>query len=251
LARNDERGSAAADPGAFAPFQYAAPFARDIYTLGARFRSATNELGKWDYTVEGFYQFGNWKPTAASIRQDHQAYAFVANLGYTFADTYGTPRVALEYAFGSGDSDPNDNKHETFDNLYPTNHKFYGYMDYFSWQNLHDVRAIYQMKPHPQISFAVEGHLFWLADTADNLYNVGGVARGAGPSAVGFGRNPGYDSFVGSEIDVVVGYAATKYASLEAGYGHFFKGSYLNSTWQNSGGAADGDWFYLQTVIKF
>lgn len=251
FARNDERGSTAANPGAFPPFQYAAPFARDIYTVGARFRSATNELGNWDYTVEGAYQFGNWKPAAASARQDHQAYAFVANLGYAFAETFGTPRIALEYAFGSGDSNPNDNKHETFDNLYPTNHKFYGYMDYFSWQNLHDVRAIYQMKPHPQVTFSLEGHLYWVADTADNLYNVGGVARGAGPSAAGFGRNPGYDNFIGSEIDVVVGYSINKFAMLEGGYGHFFPGSYVNSTWQNSGGSAAGDWFYLQTVIRF
>ena len=32
-------------------------------------------------------------------------------------------------------------KHETFDNLFPTNHKFYGYMDFFSLQNIQDVRA--------------------------------------------------------------------------------------------------------------
>ena len=59
---------------------------------------------------------------------------------------------------------------------------------------------------HPQVTFAVEGHLFWLADTADNLYNVGGAARGAGANPNGFGRNPSYSSFVGSEVDVIAGY---------------------------------------------
>lgn len=252
FARNDGVGSAAANPGAFAPFQVAAPVARDIYTVGTRIRSATNELGNFDYTVEGAYQFGNWKAAANGARLDHRAFAVAANVGYTFADTFGTPRLALEYAFGSGDSNSADGKHETFDQLYPTGHKFEGYMDFASWQNVHDIRSIFQIKPHPQVSLAVEGHLFWLADTADNFYNKGGVARGAGATAgTGFGRNPTYSPFVGSEIDVVAGYAATKYLSFEGGYGHFFAGSYINSTWRNAGGAADADWVYIQSVFKF
>jgi hypothetical protein len=253
FARNDSKGNVRATLGAFPPFQAAAPFARDIYTLGGRIRSATNELGNFDYTIEGAYQFGDWKATAASARMDHNAYAFMANVGYTFADTPGKPRVALEYSFGSGDSDPTDDQHETFDNLYPTNHKFYGYMDFFSWQNLHDMRSIVTIRPTPRLSLALEGHLFWLADTADNLYNVGGAPRGAGATAgTGFGRNPTYSSFVGGELDFVAGFAINKFASLEAGYGHFFVGDYIKQTWSAPGfGSTDADWFYIQTVIRF
>lgn len=253
FARNDDVGSATADPGAVLPFQTAAPASRDVYTLGARFKSNPGELGNFDYTVEGALQFGTWKQTLASPTIDHEACAFMANAGYTFADTVGTPRVALEYAFGSGDGNPADNKHETFENLYPTNHKFYGYMDFFSWQNLHDVRAIFSIKPTPKLSLALEGHLFWLADTADNLYNAGGVARGAGPTTgTGFGRNPGYSSEVGAEIDLVAGYAVNKFMALEAGYGHFFVGDYIKQTWSGPGfGSKDADWFYVQTVIRF
>jgi hypothetical protein len=259
FARNDGVGSATANPGAVLPFQTPAPAARDVYTLGARFKSDPGAFGNFDYTVEGAYQFGNWKPTAASARQDHEAYAFVANIGYTFAEAYGTPRIALEYAFGSGDSDPTDDNHETFENLYPTNHKFYGYMDFLSWQNLHDVRAIFTIKPTPRLSLALEGHLFWLADTADNLYNAGGVARGGtgafqAPAAqgTGYGRNPSYDSFVGAEIDVVAGYAVNKFMAVEAGYGHFFTGDYIDQSWSGAAfGSKDADWFYLQTVIRF
>lgn len=252
FARNDGIGSATAqDPVSFPPFQMAGPVARDIYTLGGRIKSGANEFGAFDFTVEGAYQFGNWKGTLTGDRVDHNAYAFVANAGYTFEEVSSKPRVALEYSYASGDSDPNDDEHNTFDNLYPTNHKFYGYMDFLSWQNLHDVRGIFQMKPHPQVSLAVEGHLFWLADTADNLYNVGGAGRGAGANPNGFGRNPGYDSFVGGEIDVIAGYALNKFASIEAGYGHFFAGKYIDQTWQNAGGSADADWIYLQTVIRF
>lgn len=255
FARNDGIGSATANPGAVLPFQTPAPAARDIYTIGARFKSNPGELGNFDYTVEGAYQFGNWKQATNSVRLDHEAFAVVANAGYTFADTFGSPRIGLEYAFGSGDSDPNDGKHETFDNLFPTNHKFYGYMDFFSWQNIHDVRAIFTIKPTSRLSVAIEGHAFWLADTADSLYNAGGVARQTPGSTVGggngFNRNPSYGSFVGTEIDVVAGYALTKFANLEAGYGHFFTGDYVDATWATVGGSADADWFYFQTVIRF
>jgi hypothetical protein len=255
FARNDGVGSATNNPGSFPPFQMPAPQARDIYTLGGRMKSDTNAFGGFDFTVEGAWQFGNWKPTLTAARQDHEAFAVVANAGFTFREAFGKPRVALEYAYATGDSSATDNQHETFDNLYPTNHKFYGYADYLSWQNLHDARAIFQMKPHAQVSFAVEGHLFWLANTADSLYNVGGAGRTTPGSTVGggngFNRNPSYDSFVGGELDVIAGYAVTKFASVEAGYGHFFAGDYLDQTWANAGGSANAHWFYLQTMIRF
>ena len=254
FSRNDGIGSASLqDPVSFPPFQMAAPAARDIYTLGGRMKSGTNEFAGFDFTVEGAYQFGNWKGTALVPRQEHEASAFVANAGYTFEEVSVKPRVALEYAYGSGDSDPTDDVHGTFDNLYPTNHKFYGYADFLSWQNLHDVRAIFQLKPHPRVSVALEGHLFWLADTADSLYNVGGAGRSGGGvgTGTGFNRNPSYDSFVGAEIDLVAGFAVNKFTALEAGYGHFFAGKYIDQTWANVGGSADANWFYVQTAIRF
>ena len=253
FARNEEQGVATANPGAVLPFQTAAPAARDTYTLGARFKSNPGELGNFDYTVEGAYQFGNWRSVVGGPDLDHEAYAFMANVGYTFPETAATPRLALEYAYGSGDSNPADGKHETFDNLYPTNHKFYGYMDFFSWQNLRDLRGIASIKPTPRLSLALEGHRFWAVDTNDNIYNAGGVARGAGPTpGTGFGRTPGYDNYLGAEVNLIAGYALTKFAALEAGYGHFFAGDYVDQTWSAPGfGSTDADWFYLQTVIRF
>ena len=96
LARNDAPGSTTANANAVLPFQVnaGAPAARDIYTIGTRIKSATNELGNFDYTVEADYQFGNWQAVANGSRVEHRAYAFSANLGYTFADAAGTPRVA-------------------------------------------------------------------------------------------------------------------------------------------------------------
>ena len=56
--------------------------------------------------------------------------------------------------------------------------------------------------------------------------------------------------YLGSEIDLVVGFIVTKFAMIEAGYGHFFRGDYIKQTW-SAIGSQDADWFYLQTLVRF
>ena len=253
LARNASRQAALAEPSP----QFGQPSARDIYTAGGRLKSKPGELGAWDYTLEGAYQFGDFVDArlAGAPRLKQDAFMVSAQGGYTFADAWGSPRLGLEYDFASGDNNPNDGTHGTFENLFPTNHKFYGYMDFFSLQNLHDVRGILQIKPAPRVSLAVEGHGFWLADTHDNLYTVAGAARGglvATPAGNGFGINPGYSSFVGTEVDLVAGYALTRFAQLEAAYCHFFTGKYIQDSLHSAAfGSRDADYVYLQTSINF
>lgn len=254
LARNASAGSPTA-LGSPVPAALAGPSARDIYTLGTRGKSDPGAYGGWDYTYEAMLQFGHFNERAgAAIRsQEQEAYALVLNGGYTFAAAPWTPRLGLEYSYASGDSDPTDGQHETFENLFPTNHKFYGYMDFFSLQNLHDVRVMLTAKPTPRLSLALEGHLFWLADDRDSLYAVNGTPRGGLTSTpgTGYGLNSSYSKFVGGEIDFIAGYSLTKFASLEVGVGHFFTGGYVNSTFSAVGGATDANWFYLQTTLTF
>ena len=150
-----------------APFNFSG---RDVYTVGTRWKSNPGDFGNWDYSAEYNFQFGNYindRPdagvaqtvgagvqagnpangSATAPRLEHLAMAFSGMVGYTFADTYATPRLALEYNYASGDSNPTDGNHGTFDNLYPTNHKFYGYGDYMSWQNMHNLRLSLSAKP--------------------------------------------------------------------------------------------------------
>jgi len=209
--------------------------------------SASGDVGK--------RHFRDRRLGATSKRLEHEAFMAVLQGGYTFADAWATPRIGLEYSYASGDSNPNDDKHETFENLFPTNHKFYGYMDFVSLQNIHDVRLIYQLKPTPRMSVAIEGHSFWLANTSDNFYNVGGAPRGgiaATPTGNGYGINPNSSSHVGCELDVISGYALTRYAQLEMGYGHFFVGDYVKSSLSNPAfGSKDADYIYAQININF
>ncbi len=254
FSRNSSPDAVAAEPSP----QFPQPSARDIYTIGFRFKSKPGDLGPWDYLIDSAFQTGNYQDRrlpAGSGRLDHEAYMVVVQGGYTFTDTWAAPRLGLEYAHGSGDSNPLDGKHETFENLFPTNHKFYGYMDFLSIQNLHNVRGIFQLKPTPRLSLALEGHGFWLADTHDNLYTAAGTPRGglaATPTGNGYGVNPSYSSFVGSELDVIAGYALTRWAQVEVGYGHFFAGSYIEQSLSAPAfGSRDADFVYVQAGFSF
>ncbi len=233
LSRNVEEGSPAGTSQ------------RDIYSVGARVKSLPGKLNGWDYSAEFVKQFGNI--TQAGVRRDHDAYAASAGGGFTWTEVWGAPRLGLEYNFSSGDSDPNDDKNETLDNLFPTNHKHYGLMDFVSWRNIHNPRLSASAKPHKKVSVNLDYHLFWLADTQDSFY----PQSGSGRSANGYGRNPGYDSFVGSEVDLDVAYALTPWMGFKAGYGHFFAGDYIDQSKSGFGGSTDADWFYVQATLDF
>ncbi len=223
------------------------PSPRDIYTVGGRVKSGAGEFGPWDFEAEAAYQFGRFKTSAASKSLDQEAIATHVAGGYTFGDAFGKPRVGLEYNYASGDSDPTDDKHETFENLFPTNHKFYGYMDFVSWQNIHDVRFTASIKPLNKLTVTGDVHGFWLADNNDFFYTVAGAPRTTG----GYGIKPAAGAYVGTEIDVVATYALKPYALLQAGGGHFFVGDYVDDSLATSGGASDANWVYAQVVFNF
>ena len=68
----------------------------------------------------------------------------------------------------------------------------------------------------------------------------------------GYGINPGYDSYVGSEMDLIATYAFSPQITFEAGYGHFFRGSYVKESLSApTHGSADADFVYLQTSFNF
>ena len=163
-------------------------------------------------------------------------------LGYTF-DTAWKPRAGVEYNFGSGDSDPLDGDIETFQNLFPTNHKFYGQMDVFSWQNMHDLAAVVKIQPMKAVTVKAECHAFWLASTRRCLVSR---QRGNSGAATDAGaRNA--DNYAGSEIDLTAQWTVNSHFTVEAGYSHFFAGGYLSDT----GASDDADFGYVQATVSF
>ena len=88
----------------------------------------------------------------------------------------------------------------------------------------------------------------------DSFYTATGTARGgtATTPGTGYGVNPGYNNFLGTELDIVGGYAITRFAQLEVGYGHFFVGDYIESSLSApTHGATDANWVYVQATVNF
>lgn len=225
---------------------------QDVYTVGLRMASLPGKLRGWNYGLELAGQFGNFAETAVSPRLDQQAFAAHVEGGYTFEKCSLKPQVSIGYNYSTGDSNPLDDKHQTFNNLFPTNHKYYGFMDLFSWQNMQNPYVGLSVKPAKGLVLTLDYQLFWLANTADYFYQVNGVARRGGvPPGTGYSRDQGYDSHVGSELDVVASYT-WKFINAQVGYGHFFVGQYVQQSLASPAfGATDANWFYAQASVNF
>jgi hypothetical protein len=223
----------------------------DFATLGTRVKSNANglppQLKNFDYDLETAFQVGEVRDL------DLLSYAFHGGVGYTFADILFKPRIYAEYNYASGDSNPNDGKIGTFQNLFPTNHKFYGYLDAFSWQNLHNPAVSLRFTPIEKKLFLEADYLaFLLADTNDRAYRANGVTaiRPLTPGA----RSA--DNYVGSEVDLKATYTPLRFLSFELGYSHFFAGSYLEqapiaAVANSRPASSDADFFYAMTTISF
>jgi len=227
---------------------------QEIYTVGLRLKSTPGKLRGFDYEAEGAYQFGRdagrigaTYPNAAGRSLEHSAFAFMARGGYTWEEQSWKPRLGIEYSVASGDSNPNDSKDESFLNLFPTNHKFYGYMDLFAWKNIHNPSLSFKVAPHPTVSVQLDGHAFWLYTNEDAWYRANGVTQ-VRPVNVA-ARNA--DPFVGTELDLTVGYAPAKWLKFLAGYSHFFAGQYLTDTKTAAAGNDDANFGYVQATLSF
>ena len=156
----------------------------------------------------------------------------------TIEHAYVQHRLWAEYNYASGDTHAGDGSTETFQNLFPTNHKFYGYMDLFSWQNLHNPEISLRVAPMKNVTAELDFHGFWLASTDDSWYRSNGLTtvRPISPNA---------SNFVGTELDFVLNWNVNRRLSLQMGYCHFFAGDYLADT-----GASDGANFgyFMATV---
>lgn len=198
-------------------------------------KPAAKPLG-FDYDGEFAFQTGEVRGL------DLTAFAVHTGLGYTF-DAPWMPRIGIEYNFATGDSNRFDGDVETFQNLFPTNHKFYGFMDVFSWQNIHNPAISLKVSPTKKLTMQVDYHAFWLATNEDAWYRANGATAVRPVNALA--RNA--DKFAGSELDVTATWKPFKQVGFQAGYSHFFAGGYLKDT----GSQSDADFGYIQTTIEF
>ncbi len=223
--------------------------AQRVSTIGTRWKSKPGALRGWDYGLEAAFQWGEvWNGNRTTPRLDHRAAAVHAEGGYTFEQAAWRPRLGLEYNYATGDKDPKDGESESFQNLFPSNHEKYGYIDEFSWRNLHNARFQFSVKPGKTVDVELNYHAFWLAETSDYWYRSNGFStlRTKTPDGRDV-RTIGASSFAGQELDFVMKWKPRKWLNIDAGYSHFFAGDYLRDT----GAHDDADLGYVQTQILF
>jgi hypothetical protein len=221
---------------------------RDIYTVGTRMKSLPGKLRNWDYSFEAAGQFGSILQNGK--RLEHRGYALNIAGGHKWKNVFGTPRLGFGYDFGSGDSNPTDDRNETFEMLFGTNHRFYGNMDLMGLRNMHIPKIEGSLKPVKNVTVSAEWLGFWLADTSDFLF----PESGAGRNQNGYGRHPGYGSHAGQEFDLLVDWRPVAWGQLRMGYGRFFIGDYVRrsiSSVPANGGAVDANWLYMQASMDF
>jgi hypothetical protein len=126
--------------------------------------------------------------------------------------------------------------------LFPSNHKFYGFMDVMAWKNLREVVATLRFTPVAKTAVRIDYHQFSLFSNQDAWYRANGVAtvRPLNAAAQSASRQ------AGSELDLTLTWTPRTWAAIDAGYARFFAGNYLGAT----GAKSDADFVYLQTTLK-
>jgi hypothetical protein len=185
---------------------------QDERAYGFRFKGVT--AGTLGYSYELVLERGSDGPGHI------QAWAQTFGAGYRFDHALFHPRIFAQYDYASGDRNPNDGRHGTFDTMYPTAHDRFGVTDLFSWQNIVAGRAGVTFEPRRRWTVTGQYLDFRLASATDSLYNTSGgsiVRDITGRS----GRH------VGEEIDFYTWFELNRHVNFGVGVGHLMPGSYL------------------------
>jgi hypothetical protein len=188
---------------------------QDEKAYGVRFKGVA--LKNLDYTFEWIGERGNDGPNRIA------AWGITVGAGYRVDRLWWKPRGFWQYDYASGDTNPVDGKHGTFDTMYPTAHDRFGITDQFGWQNIIAERVGLTIEPRHRWTVTGQYLNFWLASATDALYNTSGgviVRDATGKSG----------THIGHEADVYTWYELNRHANVGVGFGHIFGGRFLANT---------------------
>lgn len=201
-------------------------------TFGTRWLGAADN---WLWEAEGAYQSGSCGPRAQS------AGFYTLGIGRKLASLPWKPVLWGYYDWASGDKNPNDQVVGTYNQLFPTAHKYFGYMDLIGRQNIEDLNVQLTVNPLPKIELQSWFHVFHLQSARDALYNTSGTKVRQDPTGAA-------GSDVGQELDITARWMISPRADFYLGYCHFFSGTFLVDT---PGGGPPQDFYFTQFAIKF
>ena len=163
-----------------------------------------------------------------------------ASLDYTVSKKFCTS-LGYEYISGNDPVRTKSNETHQFNTLYGTNHKFYGYMDYFlnvpkdtKGGGLQNVFVKFKYSPSMRTDLAMNAHYFLLANKV----------RSASNSLV--------DLSLGTELDLTATHQVNAYAKAQCGFSVMLGQDALETLNKVPGGLASetGIWGYFMLIVN-
>jgi hypothetical protein len=190
------------------------PGHRDVVAPGVRAQAALPHA--LDYNVEMVLERGHVVGDRISAWAGHW------EVGWKPLGTEFGLRLALEYNFASGDTDPADGRYGTFDDLYPAGFNKCGMADPIAWRNIR----------YPALAAEVPLTRRWTLYAAYRQYRLPSLRDGLYPGGDQYLlRNPSATAAdVGSQALVSAAYAPAPRWRFYAGYGYLFPGGYLRQS---------------------
>lgn len=199
------------------------------HTFGARYarKSVTkdtcgNAVGTMAFELEGAFQVGEGETFLGAVNEDIGAGMIHTNLSYTWNQAPWTPTIKGVFYWGSGDDDPGDGENTSFDTLFPLGHAYWGIIDNLDGSNLFDYSIQGSVKPMDKLTVVAALHWFEKDEAATPIFNVAGAPFPGGATTTG-------DTDIGTELDLIATYAASKTLSVQVGYSWFWYGDAVDT----------------------
>jgi len=210
----------------------------DLLTCGA---SILTGDPSWDVLAWAALQEGDFG------RRGQSASAFLVEAGYRWLGVGGEPSLHLAWEQASGGGAVGDSRN--FFNLLPTNHKFYGALDYSAFSNLSDLYLEGRWSPVKSLALSAALHDFRLADR-DGPWVGGSGAFSDRELGYAF-RRPASGRFrsseIGRELDLTAVWSLQQKLQLKFEGGLFRGGDAAREVLAIE---SDGSWASLELLYK-
>lgn len=251
--RLDEQSSKSLFWGSYIESRHFPWFQVDVYYLGLNDKRVTDlanhrtystfggrlykdpKSGELDYEGESSWQIGTTGGT------DHFAHFQHMDLGYTFPLAW-SPRLVAHYDYASGDRKPGDSQNDGFDTLFGARRWEYGptgTFGPFSRTNLSSPGWRLIVTPADGWTLQVKHRVWYLAQSRD-VFGSSGLQDTTGNAGTSLGH----------DVELRAQWALSANLDVDAGYVHWFKGSYFDRLPASAGlpasGNHDSDYFYFQ-----
>ena len=201
-------------------------------TIGARLTYKKNRIST---DVASYFQTGKTPNGLKNDKTDLSSYYFTANAKFRIADSF-TIGAGIELLSGNDQTD-NGLKDKAFKPFYGTNHKFNGWMDYFyvgSYMNsvgLTDINTPLIYKKNKLTAILIPHFFSSQSKVYDRINRLE------------------MDNYLGTEIDLVLGYKVHKSVMFHIGYSQMFATETMEII---KGGSKDetSNWGWVMITFK-